>query len=336
MIITRTPFRISFFGGGTDYPVWYKEHEGVVLSASIDKYCYITTRYLPPFFDCRYRIRYGRYEETKTIEEIQHPSVRECLAFIPFKRGIEMQHNADVPGMSGLGSSSAFTVGFLKGLYALEGRHISKRQLALDAIYVEQHRIGENVGSQDQVIAAYGGLNLIHFGGAEHIVVEPIILPPERLEKLQKNLMLVFTGYPRDASKVAEEQIRRTPERSSELSRMRMMVDEAYSILKDKNRSLDDFGKLLHEGWMIKRSLTSKISTPHIDEIYDTARSAGALGGKLLGAGGGGFMLLYAHPDVQKSIMGRLKGLLRIPFLFDTKGSHIIYSMPSDNILENV
>lgn len=332
MIITRTPFRISFFGGGTDYPVWYKEHGGAVLSVSIDKYCYITTRYLPPFFDCKYRIRYAKQEETNTISDIKHPSVRECLAFLDFKRGIEMQHNADVPGMSGLGSSSAFTVGLLKSLYALEGKNVSKKQLAADAIEVEQKRILENVGSQDQISAAYGGFNVITFGGADHFKVEPIIMNKQRREQFEKNLMLVFTGYPRNASEIAAEQIQRTPEKQKELKRMYEMVEEAKAILVNQDKGLDDFGELLDEGWNLKRELSSKITTPHIDDIYQSARRSGSIGGKLLGAGGGGFMLLYVRPEMQRAVRESLKDFLVVPFHFDMQGSHVIYSMPDGDI----
>ena len=330
MIISRTPFRISFFGGGTDYPVFYTKNGGAVLSTSINKYCYITCRYLPPFFDYNYRIRYTQREETKTISEIQHPSVRECLNFIDLGRGVEIQHNADLPAMSGLGSSSSFTVGLLHALYALKGQMTTKRQLALDAIHVEQDQIRENVGSQDQTTTAFGGFNKIEFGGPQKILVSPIIMHPDKLDSLQNHLMLFFTGFPRTASEIAEEQIRKTPEKQRELKAMMEMVGEALNILNSNQDRLTDFGKLLHESWQIKRSLTTHITTPAIDEVYEAAMEAGALGGKLLGAGGGGFMLLFVKPELQQKMKDKLRKLLYVPFRFENLGSQIIYYAPEN------
>ncbi len=329
MVITRTPFRISFFGGGTDYPVWYEKNGGAVLSTTIDKYCYVTCRHLPPFFDCKYRIRYREQEETKTIEEIKHPSVRECLRHLQFERGIEMQHNADLPGYSGLGSSSSFTVGLLYALLALQGKEITKRDLALNAIHVEQKRIPENVGSQDQAAASFGGFNRIDFGGPEHIRVTPVQVDPATLRELQNRLMLFFTGFARSASEVAGEQIRETPHRSVELAQMQAMVGEAEKILAAGLGGLDDFGRLLHESWLLKRGLTTRITTPFIDELYEKALAAGAVGGKLLGAGGGGFLLFYVRPEDQARVKEVL-GLLHVPFAFERLGSQIIYQMPND------
>lgn len=330
MVITRTPFRISFLGGGTDYPVWYEKNGGAVLSVSIDKYCYITCRFLPPFFNYNYRIRYREQEETLTIEDIKHPSARECLAFLNFNKGIEMQHNADVPGMSGLGSSGAFTVGFLHALYALREHEVSKRQLALDAIHIEQERIGENVGSQDQTAVAFGGFNKIEFGGSEKINVVPMAIDDATLKILERSLMLFFTGFSRNASDIAAEQIKKTAEKEVELRTMRAMVDEGEKILKNGVRCIKDFGALLHEHWLLKRGLTSKITNPFIDEAYDAARHAGALGGKILGAGGGGFMLLFVEPEHQKSVHRALAKLLRVPFKFEYAGSQVIYRMPGE------
>ncbi len=331
MIISRTPFRISFFGGGTDYPGWYRENGGAVLSTSINKYCYVIVRYLPPFFDYKFRVRYTKREETKTIGEIRHPSVRECLFFMGFDRGVEMQHNGDLPAMSGLGSSSSFTVGLLNALYALKGRMTTKRQLALNAIHVEQERIKENVGSQDQTIAAFGGFNKIEFGGVQEIAVRPVVISPERLDRLQKHLMLFFTGFPRRASEVAGEQIRRIPEKRAELETMMELVEEVLGILNDSRDRLSEFGTLLHEQWKIKRKMTDLISNDHIDEIYAAGMEAGALGGKLLGAGGGGFMLFFARPEDQERIKDRLHNLLHVPFTFENLGSQIIYYAPENN-----
>lgn len=332
MIISRTPFRISFFGGGTDYPVFYEEYGGAVLSTSIDKYCYINCRYLPPVFDHKYRIRYTNREEVQSISEIKHPSARECLNFIALSHGVEIQHNADLPAMSGIGSSSAFTVGLLFALYALKGQMITKRQLALDAIHVEQEMIQENVGSQDQTAAAFGGLNKIEFGGHQKISVSPITIDQAKLNSLQDYLMLFFTGFSRDASEIAEEQIIKTPEKTKELKTMMTMVPEAINILTGNPDRLADFGRLLDESWQIKRSLTRHITTPAIDELYEAAMKAGALGGKLIGAGGGGFMLLFVKPELQKKVREQLGKLLLIPFRFENLGSQIIYYAPQDDM----
>ena len=330
MVITRTPFRISFFGGGTDYPTWYNRHGGAVLSTTINKYCYITTRYLPPFFNHTHRIRYSKREEVGSVDKIDHPSVRECLKFIGEKRGIEMVHTSDLPAMSGLGSSSAFTVGFLHSLQGLRGLLTTKRQLALDAINVEQNIIKEHVGSQDQTAAAFGGLNYISFGGPQHISVQPVTLPIARLQDLESNLMLYFTGYSRIASTIAKEQIKTMGRKERELHQMRMLVDNAVDVLHS-SASLRDFGDLLHETWLLKRGLTSKITTAQIDNAYARARKAGARGGKILGAGGGGFLLLFVEPKRQPVVRKALKDLLYVPFTFDTLGSQIIYYSPKEH-----
>lgn len=331
MIISRTPLRVSFFGGGTDYPAFYEEHGGAVLSTSINKYSYVICRRLPPFFDYNYRIRYAIQEERKTIAEIQHPSVRECLNFMNLDYGVEIHHNADLPAMSGLGSSSAFTVGLLNVLHALKGELTTKRQLALEAIHVEQDMIKENVGSQDQTTAAFGGFNLIEFGGRRKIWVRQITLEQSKMDLLQSHLMLFFTGFPRNASEIAGEQIRRTPENKKELRAMMEMAEEAIKILNGSQDRLTDFGRLLHESWMIKRSLTPRITTSTIDEIYEGALKAGALGGKLLGAGGGGFMLLFVQPEIQQKIKEKLNKLLYVPFDFHDLGSQIVYYAPEQN-----
>ncbi|MEI9479709.1 MAG: kinase [Deltaproteobacteria bacterium] len=331
MIISRTPFRISFFGGGTDYPAFYEKHGGAVLSTSINKYCYINVRYLPPFFDHKYRIRYTAREEIQSVSEIKHPSVRECLNFLNWDRGLEVVHNADLPAMSGLGSSSAFTVGLLNALNALQGKMITRRQLALDAIHVEQDRIKENVGSQDQTIAAFGGFNKIEFGGLQKITVHPVTIDQGKLDYFQSHLMLFFTGFPRNASDIAGEQIRKTPEKNTELKTMMSMVDEALDTLNGSEDRLIDFGKLLHESWMLKRSLTQRITNSLIDEIYLAGIGAGAVGGKLLGAGGGGFMLFFVKPELQPIVKEKLGKLLYVPFKFHNLGSQIIYYAPEEN-----
>jgi len=330
MVISRTPFRISFFGGGTDYPVWYKENRGAVLSTTINKYCYISCRYLPPFFDYKYRIRYSLREETHSIFQIKHPSARECLKFLNISKGIEMMHTSDIPAQSGIGSSSAFTVGFLNALYALIGKMVTKRQLSRDAINIEQNLIKENVGSQDQVAAAFGGFNKIEFGGEKGFYVYPITITKKKMDLLQDYLMLFFTGFSRNASDIASEQIKNTPRKKKELQAMKEMVEEAVKILNRESNDIEDFGKLLHESWKIKRTLTDFISTSKIDEIYETGLSAGALGGKLLGAGGGGFIMFFAHPEDQPLIKERLKDFLYVPFRFDNLGSQVILYSTQD------
>ncbi|MEO5350058.1 MAG: kinase [Magnetococcus sp. YQC-3] len=325
MIISRTPFRISFFGGGTDYPAWYREHGGSVIAASINKYCFITLRELPPFFEYNYRIRYFLREEVKTIDEIKHPSVRECLRFMQVKRGVEIVHSADLPARSGLGSSSSFTVGLLHAIYSLMYKMPTKRELAVNAIHVEQELIRENVGSQDQTEAAFGGLNRIDFGYPQHISVRPIILPPDKKDRLCRSLMLFFTGFSRTASDIAGEQIKQTMDRSAELYRMLELVEESMSILLSEQDSLDDFGRLLHEQWLLKRQMTHLISNQRIDDIYAAGLQAGALGGKLLGAGGGGFILFFVRPGDQQRVRETFKDLLHVPFRFDDVGSQIVY-----------
>jgi D-glycero-alpha-D-manno-heptose-7-phosphate kinase len=323
MIISRTPFRVSFFGGGTDYPGWYREHRGAVLSTTINKYCYITCRYLPPFHAFKFLVRYYRREEAQTVADIEHPSVRECLRAMEIANGVDIVHHADVPARSGLGSSSTFTVGLLHALYALKNEMPSKRQLAINAIRVEQDRIGENVGSQDQTAAAFGGLNRIDFGGTQEIAVTPMILPPERLDRLQQHIMLFFTGYARTADEVAKEQISRIKQNASGLKKMLELVDEAEATLREDR--LTDFGHLLHEQWMIKRGMSSRITTDVIDQMYQAGMKAGSIGGKLLGAGGGGFLLLFVPPERQPAVKEALNKLLYVPAHFEFLGSQIIY-----------
>lgn len=325
MIVCRTPTRISFFGGGTDYPVWYRENSGMVLSTTINKYSYITLRYLPKIFDYKFRIRYFSTEQTQTLDEIKHPSVRECARNLGVKEGFEVIHHADLPAGTGLGSSSTFTVGMLHALYSLNNYMPTKRELALKAIEIEQEIIGESVGSQDQVAAAFGGLNKISFGGENEFEVDFLILRKDRLRELQENLLLCFTGFARSASAIATHQIRETPGKVSELNAMSQLTTEAVSALTNGTAPLDYFGKLLNEQWKIKRSLTPHISTPEVDQIYETAMKNGAVGGKLLGAGGGGFMLFYADQSRHASIKNSLAEKIFVPFRFEDTGSKVIY-----------
>ncbi len=327
MIITRAPYRISFFGGGTDHPVWYEKNGGAVLSASINKYCYITCRFLPPFFKHKHRIVYSEQENVNHINEIDHPSVRESIRFARIKEGLEIHHDGDLPAMSGLGSSSAFTVGLLHALYGLNGEIKNKRQLALAAIHVEQNMIKENVGSQDQTIAAFGGFNKIDFGGDQKINVTPITISAERLKEFQDHLLLFFTDFSRKASEVEAEKLKNFKNKNNELRTMSAMVEEGLDILKGRT-NLNSFGKLLDEGWKLKRSLSPVVSTSKIDDIYTAGIKAGAIGGKILGAGGGGFMLLFAPPERHKKIKEKLKKFLNVPFKIEYSGSQIIYYSP--------
>ncbi len=335
MIISRTPFRISFFGGGTDYPIWYKENEGATLATTIDKYCYISCRHLPPFFDHKFRIVYSKIEGVKDISEIEHPSARATLKFMNIREGVEIHHDGDLPARTGLGSSSSFTVGLLNSLYALKGIMPTKMQLAQDAIHIEQNIIKEHVGSQDQILAAFGGFNKITFHADNTFQVSPIIINNDKLQQFQDHLMFYFTGFSRYASEIAKSQIENTNNKKHELWVMRQMVDEAIVILNNGKRDIAEFGKLLHESWKLKRSLSDKISNPQIDSIYESAQEAGAIGGKLIGAGGGGFILLFAKPEDQHKIKEKLKEFLLVPIKFENHGSQIIVYQPEEQRIES-
>jgi D-glycero-alpha-D-manno-heptose-7-phosphate kinase len=330
MIITRTPLRISFFGGGTDYPVWYREHGGSVIATTIDKCCYITCRWLPPFFEYHSRISYSKVENVSTNGAVEHPSVRACLQLLGINDGIEIHHVADLPARTGLGTSSAFTVGLLLALYALKNQMRDKYALAGDAIRIEQDLLGEAVGAQDQVSAAYGGFNRINFQRNSAIEVKPLFTTPARLAELEQHLALYFTGFSRTASEIAREQIRMTPHRKRELEMMYAMVGKAEGIITNPSCPIDEFGLLLHETWKLKRSLTQNITNSSIDEIYEAGLSAGAVGGKLLGAGGGGFMLFFVPPERRRALRMRLQKLLCIPFSFSSRGSHVVVYEPEE------
>jgi len=329
MIISKTPFRISFFGGGTDYPQWYKEHGGVVLSTTIDKYCYISCRYLPPFFDHKYRIVYSNIESVKDVEDIQHPSVKAVLGYMKCHKGLEIHHDGDLPARSGLGSSSSFTVGLLHTLFALKGRHISKDELARQAIYIEQEIIGEHVGSQDQVSAAFGGLNKIQFYREGNFSVEPIILPENRKQELEDHCMLFYTGLQRNAPNVAKSKIDNIKHRQQDFFTMQQMALDALSILQDVDVEIEAFGELLGEAWQIKRTLSDKVTNPLIDNIYATAKKAGAIGGKLIGAGGGGFLMLFVKPENHVAIRQVLSDLIYVPVKFEDSGTKIVLYQPN-------
>jgi len=328
MIISRTPFRVSFFGGGTDYPAWYRENGGAVLATTIDKYCYISCRYLPPFFEHRYRIVYSKIENVKEISEIQHPSVRAVLQWLECTKGVEIHHDGDLPARSGLGSSSSFTVGLINTMMGLYGRHISKEENAKLAIHIEQNVIKENVGSQDQISAAFGGFNIIEFDQQDSFRVMPFILPRPRLKELESHLMLFFTGFARTASEIAKSKIDNIPKKKTEIRRMQEMVQEAVSMLRGDHNSITEFGKLLDQGWRYKKSLSPDVSTQQIDDIYDAACDAGAIGGKILGAGGGGFLLLFVKPEQQQKVREKLGSLVYVPFSFENSGTKIVLYQP--------
>ena len=325
MIITRTPFRVSFFGGGTDYPVWYRENGGRVISTTIDKYCYVTLRELPPFFKYEHLLRYFEREEVNTIDEIKHPSIRECLKYLDMNKSIELVHHADLPAQSGLGSSSTFTVGLLMAGYALNNQMRTKSQLAHDAIEIEQRRIGEAVGSQDQTAAAFGGFNRINFGGYRELEVTPLTISTEKMRNLQDHLILFFTGFSRNASDIAQKQIENTSSKTKELDIMVELCKEAEELLVSSENGFLEWGELLNEQWKVKKSMTNLITNSKIDEMYDEGIRSGALGGKLLGAGGGGFILFLVPPEKQEQIKVNLSSILHVPFNFDFSGSQIVY-----------
>ncbi len=330
MVISRTPFRISFFGGGTDYPAWYRKNGGSVLATTINKYCYLNARYLPPFFDHKYRIAYSKIESCQSIDEIHHPSVREILRFLKVKQGLELHHDGDLPARSGLGSSSAFTVGLLHALYALGGHMPNKRKLAKESIYLEQKVLKETVGSQDQVLAAYGGFNLITFHKYGEITLKPMTVSSKRIEELQDNLVLFYTGIARTASDIAKSYVTDINKQKRQLDLLQKLVEKAFTLVNSK-QDIKDFGKLLNEAWEIKRSLSSSVSNSKIDKLYKRALSCGALGGKLIGAGGGGFLLLFVPPSHQAKIRKEFNKLIYVPFKFEHEGSQIIFYEPEED-----
>ena len=330
MIISRTPFRISFFGGGTDYPKWYRLHGGAVLAAAINKFCYLTCRHLPPFFEHRIRVVYSKIENCQTVDEIEHPAVRETLRFVGIERGVEIHHDGDLPARSGMGSSSSFTVGLLHALYALKGVMPSKHQLAIESAHIEQERLNETVGSQDQVSAAYGGVNRITFLPRGEISIRPVTVARDRLAELDSHLMLFYTGIKRTASTIANTYVQDMTNIEPQLRTLSAMVDESIAILSSSDR-ITRFGQLLHEAWEVKRSLSPQVCNAAISTIYDQARGAGAVGGKLLGAGGGGFMLLFVEPGNHGRVREALKTFIHVPFTFEFSGSHVIFFDPEED-----
>lgn len=328
MIITRTPFRISLFGGGSDFPAWYKENGGMVLGFAINKYCYVSVRKLPPFFEHKHRIVYSVVESVKDAAEIKHPAVRAILQDAKIDAGLEIHHDGDLPARSGMGSSSAFTVGLLLALQARLGWITHKRKLADEAIRIEQNVIGENVGSQDQIWAAFGGMNCIYFQRGGEFNVQPLIIPPERKDALLDHLMLFFTGVSRFASDIEGDKLKQLDAKRDSMHNIAALAVEARNVLTT-DKPLTELGMLLHEGWTLKKRLSDRVSTDMIDGVYAAARAAGALGGKLLGAGGGGFLLLFVEPERQTDVRNALAGLIEVEFGLDYEGSRVVVYEPN-------
>ncbi len=322
MIITQTPFRMSFFGGGTDFPEFYKEHGGAVISTTFDKYCYVNVRHLPRFFDYSTELSYSRIERVTDVEEIQHPAIREAMKYLDMQE-LRLTYEADLPARSGLGTSSSFAVGMLNAFYALKGKYADKKKLADDAIYLERVLCNESGGVQDQIAASYGGLNRINFteNGYE---VNPIILSLERKEQLNRNLLLFFTGFSRFSSDIQETTQKALNEKKTQLLEMLQLVEEAERVLTSKT-GLEEFGRLLDYTWKLKRGISGRISTDSIDGLYAAGMKAGALGGKLLGAGGGGFLLFYVEEDRKERVKKAMESLLYVPFAFENSGTRVIH-----------
>lgn len=323
MIITKTPFRMSFFGGGTDMPQFFKENGGAVLSTTFDKYCYVNVRHLPPFFEYTTEASYAKIERVTDLDDMEHPLIRNAMRMLDMHE-LRITYEADLPARTGLGTSSSFAVGLLNACYCLKGKYADKKQLADDAIYLERVLCNEAGGWQDQIAASFGGLNKITFFGDDY-QVDRVIISPERKKMLNDNLMLFFTGFTRFSSEIQQSTGAVIKDKATQLREMLVLVDEAESVLTNKERDLDDFGRLLDETWKLKRQTGSKISTGSIDELYARAIKAGALGGKLLGAGGGGFLLFYVQPEKRREVMAAMHDLLYVPFQFENAGTRVIY-----------
>ena len=326
MIITKTPFRMSFFGGGTDTPSYFNEYGGAVLSTTFDKYCYVNVRHLPRFFNYTTEVCYSRIEQVRDVDSIEHPAVRNAMRMLDMHE-LRITYEADLPARTGLGTSSSFAVGLLNAFYCLKGKYVDKRKLADDAIYLERTLCAEAGGWQDQIAASFGGLNKIVFADGGYDVY-PVIVSPERKQKLNESLLLYFTGFTRFSADVQKDVQSSGRDNRARLSRMRELVDESEHILIDKTADLDDFGRLLGEEWKLKRGTSEKVSTSDLDIIYEKAINAGALGGKLLGAGGGGFMLFYVPEEVKTGVMRALEGLMHVPFGFENGGTRVVYYSP--------
>ena len=325
MIITKTPFRMSFFGGGTDMPEFFREHGGAVISTSFDKYCYVNVRHLPPFFDYYTELSYAKTERVVDVNDIEHPAIREAMKMLDM-HDIRLTYEADLPARTGLGTSSSFAVGMLNAFYALKGKYADKKRLSDEAIHLERVLCNEAGGWQDQIAAAYGGLNRINFHGDSYDV-QPIIISPERKRQLNKNLMMFFTGFTRFSSEI-QQSSKSMVDKTAQLLDMLAIVDEAEKVLEDKCSDLDEFGRLLDKSWRLKKQTGNKVSTGSIDELYEKAIAAGALGGKLLGAGGGGFLLFYVPEEKQPAVMEAMENLMYVPFEFENGGTRVIHYTP--------
>lgn len=323
MIITKTPFRMSFFGGGTDIPEFFNEYGGAVLSTTFDKYCYVNVRHLPPFFKYTSELVYSKIERVNEIDKIEHPLIKNAMKMLDMHE-LRVNYESDLPARTGLGTSSSFAVGMLNAFYALKGKYADKRKLATDAIRLERELCNEAGGWQDQIAASYGGFNRINFNSNGYDVIK-IIISPKRKQQLNDNLLLFFTGFTRVSAEIQESTKNSISKNISQLKTMMGLVDQAEYILTDESRDLDDFGRLLDETWRLKRQTGSKITTGSIDELYQKGIKAGALGGKLLGAGGGGFLLFYVQPDKREAVKQAMQDLLYVPFEFENSGTRVIY-----------
>ncbi len=330
MIITQTPFRMSFFGGGTDFSGFYNEHGGAVISTTFDKYCYVTVRHLPRFFEYKTHLTYSKTEQVNSYEEIQHPAIRNAMKWLDMHE-IRLTYESDLPARSGLGTSSSFAVGMLEAFYALKGKYADKRKLADDAIHLERTLCNEAGGIQDQIAASFGGFNRINFS-RDGYTVSPVIISPARKAALNDNLLLFFTGFSRFSSDIQKTTEKSMKDKTAQLIEMYHLVDDAEKILTDESISIDEFGKLLDYTWKLKRGISSGITTDAIDEQYEKAIKAGAIGGKLLGAGGGGFLLFYVPKDKQEAVKKALQGQLHVPFRFENDGTKIIFYAPESYI----
>lgn len=326
MIITKTPFRMSFFGGGTDVESFFSENSGAVLSTTFDKYCYVNVRHLPRFFDYSTELSYSKIERVTNINDIKHPAIRNAMKMLDMNE-LRLTYEADLPARSGLGTSSSFAVGMLNAFYALKGKYADKKKLADEAIYLERNLCQEAGGWQDQIAASFGGFNRINFN-ADNYEVLPVIISPERKKELNQNLMMFFTGFTRFSSDIQKANAAEKQDKTAQLKEMLTLVDDAEKVLTDKHADLDDFGRMLDYTWKLKRQTGSAVSTNSIDELYAKGLKAGALGGKLLGAGGGGFLIFYVQTDRQDSVRWAMQDLMNIPFEFEDSGTRVIYYSP--------
>lgn len=333
MIITKTPFRMSFFGGGTDMEEFFRQYGGAVLSTTFDKYCYVNVRHLPRFFDYTTELSYSKTERVTDIEDIEHPAIRNAMKMLDMHE-IRLTYEADLPARSGLGTSSSFAVGMLNAFYALKGKYVDKKRLADEAIYLERVLCAEAGGWQDQIAASFGGFNRINFN-ADGYEVMPVIISPERKRRLNDNLLMFFTGFTRFSSDVQKANRQGYHDKTAELKEMLSLVDDAERVLTDKTTDLDDFGRLLDHTWKLKRQTGAAISTDSIDALYSKGIAAGALGGKLLGAGGGGFLVFYVKPEYRESVMKAMSDLLYIPFRFEDGGTRVIHYSPEEYVPKN-